>query len=258
MRLLTLHKLRQQGLWDHPNKVWLLVIVCECAHHRLSSLVKEPLYGNTGSGHPWTGLEKLLLVVWQGAMPPLPLSGSPTSARKKHVGAMEWDSSPVHLTSTITACMDFGMCHRFVRSVIIEVFLPGVSLGAQSFAFCLWLSPPQLHYKQLHFLNRGFYIFVFRCFVRGHAYRLRAPCDTEQRLTKTQLTLGHIVQALWDGFSLKTVFPKYNHLLPQWVKIKQNKQLLWFHQKWMYSFLITVETNWWSSVIISGLSWSTV
>lgn len=61
MRLLPLHKPRQRDLWDHPNNMWLPVMVCECACHRLSSLVTEPLYCNTGSGYPWMGLGKVLL-----------------------------------------------------------------------------------------------------------------------------------------------------------------------------------------------------
>lgn len=142
MRLLTLQNRERRDLWAHPNKIWPLVIVCECAHYRLSRLVKEPLYCNTGSDYPQTRLENVLLVLWQRATPQLPLSGFPIGARKECMGAMEWDSSPVHLTLTVTVYTDFGMCHRFVRSVIIKIFLPGVlSVVIWCWEFCtlpLW------------------------------------------------------------------------------------------------------------------------
>lgn len=110
--VLTLHKPKLADLWIWLQ--WLYVNVQCCG---LLRLVKEPLYCNTDSGYPLTGLEKVLLVLWHRPMPQLPLSGSPAGIRKEHTGSMEWDSSPVHLTLTSTAYADFGMCHRFVRSV---------------------------------------------------------------------------------------------------------------------------------------------
>lgn len=91
----------------------------------------------------------------------------------------------------------FGVVSSFFQICHYE----GISSKNIPSFFCtdscsLFFPPHWFHGRQLCFSIEVFYIFVFRCFVWGHVYCLHAPCDNWKDLTKTQLNLGHIAQAL--------------------------------------------------------------
>lgn len=118
----------------------------------------------------------------------------PATARKECLKVLQW---VILARLTLAAYMDSELCHRFFRSVIMKVFLPRISPVFFCTDSCSLFFPPHwFHGRQLCFSIEVFYIFVFRCFVWGHVYCLHAPCDNWKDLTKTQLNLGHIAQAL--------------------------------------------------------------